>query len=344
MTKKGHYTDNPCVHVDEFGKPHLQVLLHFFCEDSLPKWRVGSDKYFYDADVGDSNVGSADSKSSEMDMSEPPEHSRLHIRHNFSTYYYQRAMGETIKAFLAPEGFWKKLAGLFKSKGIEAEDVLAEAKSAVKEPCLGDTMVAARESASKLLVLLTKSGQQSQAELLKAYLNVVTAEIAMVNNGYGKYLTEDDVIGFMLKAEKGVFIDFLRNYTDMLPLAVAKKKIELDKLRIFDNYCVMFFRKDLSAFRFVEDKIIEAKLHDPILFGMVEGSDKLYYVTDWVTDNDDLTLARVEEALGRSARNVGEAPIKVDGKDVNWLISHESEIEGMIADEVINNAKKGKQE
>lgn len=338
MAKKGHYTDNPCVHVDEFGKPHLQVLLHFFCEASLPKW-VGSEKSFYDSAVGDDENVRADD--SELLGSDPPEHSRLHIKHNASTYYYQRAMGETIKAFRAPEGFWKKLVGLFKRKGIDAEDILAEAKSAVKEPSLGDTMVAARESASKLLVLLTKSGQQSQAELLKAYLNVVTAEIAMVNNGYGKYLTEDDVIGFMLKAEKGVFIDFLRNYTDMLPLAVAKKKMELDKLRIFDNYCVMFFRKDLSAFRFVEDKIIEAKLHDPILFGMVEGSDKLYYVTDWVTDDDDLTLARVEEALGRPARNVGDSSIKVDGKDVNWLISHEPEIEEAISGNQLDNKKKG---
>ena len=80
----------------------------------------------------------------------------------------------------------------------------------------------------------------------------------------------------------------------------------------------------------LHDKIIESKLHDPILFGMVEGSDKLYYVADWITEEDDLTLAKVEESLGRTARKVGEASIKVDGKDVNWLIEHEKEIEDVI--------------
>ena len=63
---------------------------------------------------------------------------------------------------------------------------------------------------------------------------------------------------------------------------------------------------------------------------MVEGSDKLYYVADWTTEDDDLTLSKVEESLGRTARSVNEAPIKVDGKDVNWLIEHEKEIEDVI--------------
>ena len=32
---------------------------------------------------------------------------------------------------------------------------------------------------------------------------------------------------------------------------------------------------------------------DPILFGMIEGSRRLYFVADWVTDDDDLTLEKL---------------------------------------------------
>lgn len=319
--KKGHYTTNPCVTIDDYQRPHLNVLLHFYCDGALPKWKKNKNPDYFGDPVSDSKVETS---------FESSENDRIHIRHSTSPYMYQRAMGESLKSFHAPESFWTKLAKLFKDKGIEAEEVIEQAKKETREPALGEQMIAARESAAKLLIMLQKSGQQSQAELLKAYINVVTAEIAIVKNGYGKYLTEQDVIDFMLKAEKGVYIDYLCNYTDMLPIEIAKKKIELDELRIFDNYCVMFFRKDLSAFRFVEDKVIERKLHDPILFGMVEGSDKLYYVADWTTEEDDLTLSKVEESLGRTARSVNEAPIKVDGKDVNWLIEHEKEIEDVI--------------
>ena len=324
---KGHYTKHPCVTIDEFNRPHLNVLLHFYCDSNLPKWKRRSK---YDSITEDIATDDSSMESKSAFSETPEEYSRLHIRHSTSPYYYQRAMGESLKSFHVPEGFWTRLASIFKSKGVDAEKVIEQVKKEVREPVLGEQMLAARESASKLLIMLQKSGQQSQSELLKAYLNVVTAEIAMVKNGYGKYLTEQDIIDFMLKAEKGVVVDYLCNYTDLLPMEVAKQKIGLDDLRIFDNYCIMFFRKDLSAFRFVEDKIIERKLHDPILFGMVEGSDKLYYVADWITEEDDLTLAKVEESLGRTARKVEEASIKVDGKDVNWLIEHEKEIEDVI--------------
>lgn len=320
---KGHYTQNPCVTIDEYQRPHLNVLLHFYCDSNLPKWRGNRSRY-------DSDTSEDSAMESKAAFSDPPENNRIHIKHTTSPYYYQQAMGKSLEAFNAPESFWRRLASLFKSKGVDAEKIIDQVKKETREPSLGEQMLSARESASKLLIMLQKSGQQSQSELLKSYLNVVTAEIAMVKNGYGKYLTEQDIIDFMLKAEKGVFIDYLCNYTDLLPLDIAKKKIEIDQLRIFDNYCVMFFRKDLSAFRFIEDKLIERKLHDPILFGMVEGSDKLYYIADWTTEEDDLTLAKVEESLGRTARKVEEASINVDGKDVNWLIEHEKEIESLI--------------
>ena len=212
---KGHYTKHPCVTIDEFNRPHLNVLLHFYCDSNLPKWK----RQLKDDD------SSMELKSAFGET--PAEDSRLHIRHSTSPFYYQRAMGESLKSFHVPEGFWTRLASIFKSKGVDAEKVIEQVKKEVREPVLGEQMLAARESASKLLIMLQKSGQQSQSELLKAYLNVVTAEIAMVKNGYGKYLTEQDIIDFMLKAEKGVVVDYLCNYTDLLPMEVAKQKIGL---------------------------------------------------------------------------------------------------------------------
>jgi len=38
-TKKGHYTSNPCVYMDDFGHPHLSIFRNFFCDAELPKFK-----------------------------------------------------------------------------------------------------------------------------------------------------------------------------------------------------------------------------------------------------------------------------------------------------------------
>ena len=42
----------------------------------------------------------------------------------------------------------------------------------------------------------------------------------------------------------------------------------------------------------------EAKRRDPIIFGVIAGSKKLYYVDDWVDEYCDLTLDAFVDSLG----------------------------------------------
>ena len=39
------------------------------------------------------------------------------------------------------------------------------------------------------------------------------------------------------------------------------------------------------------------RARDPIVFGMIRGSRKLYYIADWVTKEDDLTLENFFKTL-----------------------------------------------
>ena len=41
----------------------------------------------------------------------------------------------------------------------------------------------------------------------------------------------------------------------------------------------------------------EIKKRDPIVFGVIAGSNKLYYITDWVDEYCDLTLAKFVDTL-----------------------------------------------
>ena len=83
------------------------------------------------------------------------------------------------------------------------------------------------------------------------------------------------------------------------------KTKDSDVSPVFDNYVVAHYSDIIQKAAKVEEKVSakeekkqREKRRDPILFGVIKNSRKLYYITDWVTDTDDLTLAKLEKELG----------------------------------------------
>ena len=71
------------------------------------------------------------------------------------------------------------------------------------------------------------------------------------------------------------------------------KKIEADRLEVFDNYVVLHYDPDKKASDMTESEKKVAK--DPILFGVIFGSDRLYYIGDWIDpDFCDLVWSDIE--------------------------------------------------
>ena len=74
---------------------------------------------------------------------------------------------------------------------------------------------------------------------------------------------------------------------------------------VFDNYVVAYYsdlihravatQQKVSA---KEEQKVRERRRDPILFGVIKNSRKLYYICDWTTDTDDLTLEKLEKELG----------------------------------------------
>ena len=102
---------------------------------------------------------------------------------------------------------------------------------------------------------------------------------------------------------------------------VAKKKIDTDKLLVFDNYAVLYYDPNIDPFRKIKDEEVKRKAADPILFGMITGSNKLYYVTDWIYDDDDITIEKVEKIIGRNSRVINDAMIVNTNYNVDQFIN-----------------------
>jgi len=149
------------------------------------------------------------------------------------------------------------------------------------------------------------AGQYKRADSVKALRTILVEEAAVCAAGFTEYVTEETMVDFLRKSERGTVVDFLRYYEDEIPQEVVEKKLAADKLMVFDNYVVAHYSDMIQKAAAVAETVsAEAekkereKRRDPILFGLIKNSRKLYYICDWKTDTDDLTLEKLEKELG----------------------------------------------
>lgn len=154
-----------------------------------------------------------------------------------------------------------------------------------------------------------KAGQYGKVETAKKLVPQLAHELAIAKMGYTKYVTESQMIDFVKKSERGVMVDFLRYYDGTIPPEVVNRKSETDEKMVFDNYVIAYYCDLKKKAKVTEEKKKEEKKEkatvrrrDPILFGVVKQTRKLYYICDWITPEDDLTLDKLEQVLGDSAK------------------------------------------
>lgn len=159
----------------------------------------------------------------------------------------------------------------------------------------------------KLVGLSEASGQVALKERLLADLIINKYESILYANDIYKVVTEEQMVEFVKKTEKGLSLTYIANYINFIPVEVINKKCEVDKLEIFDNYCILHYDPDKKSFAETEEERIERerKQRDPILFGMIAGSNKLYFIADWIDEinHDDLTFETIVDKLGESELN-----------------------------------------
>lgn len=139
------------------------------------------------------------------------------------------------------------------------------------------------------------SGQTALKEKLLRDMVINKYESVLYAKGLYYAVTENQVVDFVKKTEKGVELTYIKNYIRIIPQQVVFKIEEINKLEIFDNYVILHYDPECKSY---SETIKEtAKRRDPILFGVIKGSNKLYYITDWVDEYCDLTLDKFVETI-----------------------------------------------
>lgn len=161
----------------------------------------------------------------------------------------------------------------------------------------------------RLLRLAEDAGQTALADEMKDNIKVVKTESQLIATGYTKVITEDQIIQFYKETEKGLRLDWVKNFTRLIPPEIVKQKKRLDELGVFDNYLVLHYDPNRKSYRLT--KAEKEKKKDPILFGVIKDSRKLYFVADWIDEVCDLTMEDLVKEFGEEAINKNNLDINI---------------------------------
>lgn len=156
-----------------------------------------------------------------------------------------------------------------------------------------------KDRVSKYLTALhnaTNIGQTALQEELIRGLITNRYESVLYAEGCYYAVTEELVAKFASQCEKGLKLSYLKNFSRPIPQDVIDKITKMNELEVFDNYVILYYDPDGKIYK--ETAHEEAKRRDPIIFGVIAGSKKLYYIADWIDEYCDLTLDAFVDALG----------------------------------------------
>ena len=302
MLKK--YQPHPEVEEVKYGVLELKILNNIWMDYELPKYK----HKILDADSQEVKDGVIPQEYIHKDYESINNSGMLDYENKqLETRAARRAL-DTTRGGKLP--FWKR----WFTKFMQVDDTFKHIKDN-KVP-LTEDMKPAIAKVDKLIERANIMGQGYLVEQLKEAKLWLVYEQTLANSGFPYAVHEKKIIEFLEKSHRGVSIDYLKFYTAIIPDDVAQLKKKADELLIFDNYCVMHFDESRNSLELTPKQKEKAK--DPIIFGMIRGSRKLYYVADWVIPDDDLTLNKFFETLNPNDVEMEKAQtkLKVDIEEV----------------------------
>ena len=203
----------------------------------------------------------------------------------------------------AKNNIFNKIKSLFKKKEVEIREdekymdalqFFSLVKASSKE-----SVATYRDRVSDYLKSIHNAVTVGQTALVEDLLRgLVTNKYESVLFAEGLYyvVNEQQMVSFVKQCEKGIKLEYVKNFTRPMPQNVVDKIAKINQLEVFDNYVVLYYDPDGKIYK--ETAKEEAKRKDPIIFGVIAGSEKLYYVADWIDEYCDLTLEAFIDAIG----------------------------------------------
>ena len=93
-----------------------------------------------------------------------------------------------------------------------------------------------------------------------------------------------------------------------IPEEVYEIKKDVDERKIFDKYVILHYEPKEDGHEMTKEE--KEKKKDPILFGVIKNSRKLYFVADWKDEYCDLTLEEMFKVLKGKVLQINNKTVK----------------------------------
>lgn len=166
------------------------------------------------------------------------------------------------------------------------------------------------EHYEKALIQAKTMGQTALLERLKDCIDAARGEAHLVAMGLRKYVTEKQVVELYEKVgtDKNLKLTWIKNFGRIIPEAVYEIKKDVDERKIFDNYVILHYDPKENGEKLTKKE--KEKKKDPILFGVIKNSKKLYFVADWKDEYCDLTVDEMFKILKEKVLKINNTSVK----------------------------------
>ena len=83
-------------------------------------------------------------------------------------------------------------------------------------------------------------------------------------------------------------MNWIKNFTRLIPVDIQEEVSKLVQDEVFDNFVILHYDPNDTGEELTKKEIERKK--DPIIFGVIKESRKLYFINDWIDEYCDLTL------------------------------------------------------
>lgn len=147
------------------------------------------------------------------------------------------------------------------------------------------------------------NNQTALVEKIIDYSKILKYELILSKSIFNKYINESELVNFYNiathhdKYKTKLTLTYIKNFIKVIPHDVCELRQSADDLKVFDNYIILHYNYNNDSVSETKEELEKKK--DPILFGVIQGSTKLYYIGDWVDEYCDLTFDSLIKKLGK---------------------------------------------
>lgn len=151
------------------------------------------------------------------------------------------------------------------------------------------------------------AGQEVLGKKVMTRLAIATREAPMYAKGIRYFIERDDLERHRHLVRGGKIADTkLKDYTRVIPKDVLEKKKKVEEC--FDDFVIYHYwneseQKDTKKM----DSEEKAKMRDPIIFGIVKETNRLYFIADWDDEYCDLSFDELVDVVGKEEDKTDES-------------------------------------